>query len=307
MARRNPFVAVVSASGDEHPQAVAEIRKFPADALWSGTVSVRAVRARSASINSVALAGGLLAGALVAWIVTVARMRGMDDGPGTDLGGLGWYLGIWVTMMAAMMLPSVAPMVLFFARLSSEREKRGSAHVPTWTFVTAYFAVWTAYGLAGYGLYRLVTAFDIGFLDWDRAGPYVAGGAIAAAGLYELTPLKQVCLRHCRSPLHFVLTGWRGGRVGALLMGGEHGAYCVGCCWGLMVILFALGVMSLLWMAVVASLIFAQKVLPRGDRLVVPFAVAFVAFGIWIAVVPERVPGLTRPGDAPATHMSSMK
>jgi predicted metal-binding membrane protein len=90
-------------------------------------------------------------------------------------------------------------------------------------------------------------------------------------------------------------------------MGGEHGAYCVGCCWGLMVILFALGVMSLLWMAIVASLIFAQKVLPRGERLTVPFAVAFVALGIWVAAAPDRVPGLTRPGDAPAMHMSSMK
>jgi predicted metal-binding membrane protein len=282
-------------------------RALERGALWSGIVSGRAASLRWVSLDGVGLASALLAGSLVAWIVTVARMRGMDDGPGTDLGGLGWYLGIWVTRMAAMMLPSVAPMVLFFARISREREKRGSAHVPTWTFVAAYFAVWSTYGFAGYGLYRLVTAFDTGFLDWDRAGPYVAGGAIAAAGLYELTPLKRVCLRHCRSPLHFLLSGWRGGRVGALRMGGEHGAYCVGCCWGLMVILFALGVMSLLWMAVVASLIFAQKVLPRGDRLVLPFAAAFVAFGIWIAVVPEQVPGLTRPGHAPAMHMSSMK
>ena len=259
------------------------------------------------SFDAIGLATTLLAGALVAWIVSVARMRGMDGGPGTDLGGLGWYLGIWVTMMAAMMLPSVAPMVLFFTRVSSERERRGSGHVPTWTFIAAYFAIWSAYGLAAYGLYRLITTFETGFLAWHRAGPYVAGGAIAAAGVYELTPLKRMCLRHCRSPLHFLLTGWRPGWTGALRMGGEHGAYCVGCCWGLMAILFALGVMSLLWMAIVASLIFAQKVLPRGERLTVPFAVAFVALGIWVAAAPDRVPGLTRPGDAPAMDMSSMK
>ena len=267
-------------------------------------LSSHAATAPAIRLNAVAVAAVLLAGALAAWIATVARMKGMDDGPGTDLGGLGWYVGIWVTMMAAMMLPSVAPMVLLFARVGRERTKRGAAFVPTWIFVAAYFAVWTAYGLLGYGAYRLITAFDTGVLAWDRAGPYVAGAALATAGLYELTPLKRVCLRHCRSPLHFVLGGWRGGRAGAFRMGVEHGAYCVGCCWGLMVILFALGVMSLLWMAVVAALIFVQKVLPGANRLMVPFAAAFVAFGVFVAAAPTHVPGLTRPDAAPAMHMS---
>jgi predicted metal-binding membrane protein len=102
-------------------------------------------------------------------------------------------------------------------------------------------------------------------------------------GVYQLTPLKRVCLCHCRSPLHYFLGGWRDGRFGALAMGLEHGAYCVGCCWGLMVILFALGVMSVVWMAAVAGIIFAEKVLPIGDRLTSWFAVAFVAAGVWVA------------------------
>jgi predicted metal-binding membrane protein len=237
----------------------------------------------------------LLAAALVTWIVTVLRMRGMDAGPGTHLGGLGWYVGVWVTMMAAMMFPAAAPMVLLFNRVSNERAKRGQTFVPTWIFALSYLAVWTAYGLAAYGLYRLIAHFDFGFLDWDRGGRYVAGGAIAAAGLYELTPLKSICLRHCRSPLHFVLGHWRHGRLGAIRMGTEHGAYCVGCCWGLMVVLFALGVMSLLWMAVVATLIFAQKVLPGGEYLTKVFAVGFLAAGIWVASAPGSVPGLTLP------------
>ena len=257
-----------------------------------------------ARLNTVAVAAALLGAGLLAWIVTVARMRGMDDGPGTDLGGLGWYLGIWVTMMAAMMLPSVAPMVLIYARVTGERARRGTAFVPTWVFVGGYLAAWTAYGLLGYGVYRLATSFDTGVLSWDRGGPFFAGGAIAAAGLYELTPLKRVCLRHCRSPIHFVLHGWRPGRLGAFRMGVEHGAYCVGCCWGLMVILFALGVMSLLWMTVVAAVIFAQKLLPYGERLTVALAVAFVGFGVWVAAAPGHVPGLTRPGTAPAMHMA---
>jgi predicted metal-binding membrane protein len=238
----------------------------------------------------------LLGAALVAWIVTVQRMSGMDMGPGTDLGGFGWFVGIWVTMMAAMMLPSVAPMVLLFDRVSADRARRGRQLVPTWVFTATYFVVWTGYGLAAYGLYRGVRALDLGLLDWDRGGPYVAGAALAAAGLYELTPLKTVCLRHCRSPVHFILCGWRPGRRGAVLMGLEHGAYCVGCCWGLMVVLFTLGVMSLFWMAVVAALIFAQKVLPYGDRLTLVLAFAFVAAGVWLATAPDSVPGLTNPG-----------
>jgi predicted metal-binding membrane protein len=261
----------------------------------------------SARPSLIAVGAVLLAAALVAWIVTIARMQGMDDGPGTSLGAVGWYVGVWVTMTAAMMLPSVAPTVLFFADVSGSQARRGTASAPTWMFVAGYLAVWTAFGLVAYGVYRLAGALDAGILGWDRGGAYVAGLAVAGAGLYELTPLKELCLRHCRSPLHFVLGGWRSGRIGALRMGGEHGVYCVGCCWGLMVILFALGVMSLLWMAVVAAVIFGQKVLPRANRLSVPLALGFVAFGVWVAATPGSVPGLTEPGSAPAMHMDRMK
>jgi predicted metal-binding membrane protein len=242
------------------------------------------------------VAATLVAGALVAWIVTVERMRGMDAGPGTDLGGLGWYVGIWTTMMAAMMLPSALPMVMLFSRVSRERARRGLAElVPSWLFVTGYLVVWTAYGLVAYGLYRAIVAAGTEWLAWDRAGPYVAGVALAAAGLYELTPLKDVCLRHCRSPLHFLLHDWREGRLGAFRMGVEHGAFCVGCCWGLMLALFALGVMSLFWMAVVAVVILAEKLAPAGERLTRVFAVALVALGVWVAASPGSVPGLVEP------------
>ena len=245
--------------------------------------------------NPVGVVAILLGVALVTWIVTFERMRGMDMGPGTGLGPLGWYVGVWVTMMAAMMLPSAAPMILIFSRVSRERARRGRAYVPTWIFVCGYLAAWTVYGLAAYGVYRAVVAADFGFLAWNKQGPYVAGTAIILAGLYQLTPLKAMCLKHCRSPLHFVLHGWREGRLGTLRMGAEHGAYCVGCCWGLMVILFALGVMSLVWMAVVAAVIFAEKAIPAGWRLTRPLAVVFIALGIWVMVAPSSVPGLTQP------------
>jgi predicted metal-binding membrane protein len=222
----------------------------------------------------------LLAGLVVAaWAVTVERMQGMDAGPGTDLGGLGWYLGIWVTMMAAMMLPSEAPAAVLVGRLT-----RG---LPTLIFLAGYLAVWTAYGLAAYGLFRLVTSFDTGWLAWDEGGPYVAGGVIAAAGIYELTPLKQYCLRRCRSP-HPDGPAFRSGVA--------NGLFCVGSSGGLMAVLFALGVMSLVWMVVVGAVIFAEKVLPHGIRLSRVVAVALLALGIWVAFSPSTLPGLTEPG-----------
>jgi predicted metal-binding membrane protein len=256
------------------------------------------ISARAAAPRPAFAAAGLLAAALVAWIVTVERMRGMDAGPGTDLGTLGWYLGVWVTTTAAMMLPSTAPMTLAFANANRGRLDR------TALFLGGYVLAWTAYGLLAYGVFRAVRAAAPGFLAWDGGGEYVAGAALAAAGLYELTPLKSICLRHCRTPLHFLLHGWRSGGGGAIRMGAEHGAYCVGCCSGLMLALFALGVMSVVWMAVVAALVFAQKVLPAGERLAAVFAIAFVAAGLWVAASPSSFPGLTEPGTQSMTGMT---
>jgi predicted metal-binding membrane protein len=230
---------------------------------------------------------GLLGGALAAWAVSALRMRGMDAGPGTDLGGLGWFLGIWVTMTAAMMLPSAAPMVLVYAHFS--RSRRAGA------FVAGYLVAWTLYGLAAYGAYRLPAGAGFGWLDWQRNGPYLAGAAIAAAGLYQLTPLKEACLRRCRGPLGYLVRGWRDGRTGALRMGAEHGLVCVGCCWGLMLALFALGVMSLFWTALVAAAIFAEKVLPHGQRVARVLALALVVLGVLVAFTPGHVTQLTQP------------
>jgi predicted metal-binding membrane protein len=211
----------------------------------------------------------------------------MDAGPGTDLGGLGWFLGVWVTMTAAMMLPSAAPAALRLARLARR--------VPTVLFVAGYLAVWTVYGLVAYGLFRLVTSFDTGWLAWDASGPYVAGGVIVAVGFYELTPLKQLSLGHCRSREH---------PTSAFRSGLAHGFDCVGCSGGLMIVLFVLGVMSLLWMALVAAVILAEKVLPQGPRLSRVFAVVLVALGIWVGASPGSVPGLTEPDGSPSMEMT---
>lgn len=245
--------------------------------------------------TGVTVAAALLAAALATWVITIARMDGMDAGPGTDLGGLGWFLGVWVTMMAAMMFPAVAPMVVVVARVAG-RDRAGAAGTTTAAFLAGYLAIWTAFGLAAYGVVAALEAADPAALAWDRQGPLIAGAAVAAAGAYQLTPLKRVCLRHCRSPMAFVMHRWRRGPAGALVMGLEHGSWCLGCCIGLMLVLLVLGVMSITWMVVVAVVIFAEKVLPFGPRVAVVVALALIGLGIWIAVAPGSVPGLTEPG-----------
>ena len=239
-------------------------------------------------------AAALVGVTLAAWVLVVVRMRGMNAGPGTDLGSLGWYLGIWVTMMAAMMLPSAIPMVMLFAKVSEQSERRPAA--ATALFVTGYLIAWTAYGLVAFALFRLVRAVDPGFLAWDRAGPEITGAAIVLAGIYQLTPLKSVCLRHCRTPLSFVMHHWHGGALGAVRMGVEHGGWCIGCCWALMLLLFAVGVMSITWMVVIAAIVLAEKVLPIGEQFSRALAVVLIGLGVWVALAPGSVPGLTRPG-----------
>jgi predicted metal-binding membrane protein len=246
--------------------------------------------------RQVALIALLLALAAVGWIVTDDRMGGMDHGPGTDLGSLGFYVTAWVVMMAAMMFPSILPMVSVYQMVQRKRRRRGR-HLPGGTalFISGYIACWTAFGLAAYGLFALLRSLDIEALGWREAGPYVAGGVLVGAAVYQLTPLKDACLTRCRGPLTFVMTSWRDGPAGAALMGVKHGAWCVGCCWGLMAALFALGVMSVGWMVFVAGLIAVEKLLPWKAVANRGVAVLLVVLGLAVAFVPENVPGLTIP------------
>jgi predicted metal-binding membrane protein len=246
------------------------------------------------------LIGLLFVLAAGAWALTDDRMAGMDAGPGTDLGGLGWFIGVWVVMMAAMMFPSIAPMVIMYARIQEGKRERGDETQAgvTAVFVAGYLVSWAAAGLVGFAIVEAVDSLDLGFLAWDEAGPYVAGGVIVAAAIYQLTPLKDICLRHCRSPMMFLLQHWRSGRAGALRMGIEHGGYCVGCCWMLMAALLALGVMSIGWMAFIAALIASEKLLPWRVIANRGIAVLLLVLGLAVAFTPEDVPGLTLP-DSP--------
>ena len=239
--------------------------------------------------------------ASLAWWFTVDQMRGMDAGPGTELGPFAWFLGIWVVMMAAMMFPSVAPTVALYSTMTKKR----TPFAPL-VFVSGYLLTWTAAGLLAFVASGLGRRLIGDALSWDRAGRWVAAGILVIAAVYELTPLKTICLRHCRSPLGFLLGSWRDGLPGALQMGVKHGAWCVGCCWALMASLFALGVMSVAWMAFVAALIALEKTLPWGSLATYGTAAILVTLGILLVVVPDAVPGLTIPGEGTTSERDDM-
>jgi predicted metal-binding membrane protein len=198
--------------------------------------------------------------AAAAWVVAVRQMNGMDMGVATRLGSFAFFVAVWVSMMAAMMLPGAAPAVLRRARASGRVRA-----VPL--FVGSYLAVWTLVGFAVYALYR-------------PHGSLAAGAIAIAAGLYEFTPLKQHFRRRCRESVR---------------SGFEFGLYCVGSSIGLMLILVALSVMSVAWMSVIAVLVLAQKLLPAKAAIDVPLALAIVGLGILIVIAPSSVPGLTPP------------
>ncbi len=233
--------------------------------------------------------------AAIGWWWTVDRMEGMDDGPWTALGTLGWFLGVWVVMMAAMMFPSLAPTVVLYARMTRDR-------IAPLLFTSGYLVIWGAAGAAAFALSW--AAGDV--LAWDRAGRWIAGGTLLAAAVYELTPLKDLCLSKCRSPLGFLLGAWREGRAGALQMGAKHAGWCVGCCWALMASLFALGVMSIAWMAAVAALIAVEKLLPWRRVATYGTAGILLALGLLLLVAPDAVPALSEPAGDGMPTMPSM-
>ena len=250
----------------------------------------------------------LLALATAAWVITDLRMSGMDAGPGTDPGGVGFYITTWVVMMAAMMFPSIAPMVMTYRTVQRGQRARGhTVRGATAAFVAGYLAVWAASGLLAYAALEGGRTWAGGVFAWHRAGRWTAAGFLLAAAVYEFTPIKRACLRRCRGPVGFLLGSWRVGRDGALTMGAEHGAWCLGCCWWLMIALFALGAMSLTWMIVVSALIAAEKLLPWRRAATAGVAAILAALAIGVAAAPGSVPALTLPGSPAAMHaMRSM-
>lgn len=247
--------------------------------------------------------GSLLVLAALGWLVVVWQSRDggsmsmsmRDDKMGLDLDltmGMAapLFLAMWIAMMVAMMFPAAAPMILLFDRVQRGKRETGRSYVPTAYFVAAYLAIWIAFGGIAFalavGMNRLATDASVSFDDWARLG----GVLLVAAGLYQLTPLKEMCLRKCRTPIAFLMTSWRDGRVGAVQMGLLHGGYCLGCCWLLFVILLPLGVMNIAAMVVIALLVFGEKCLPAGNRLARAAAFVLVAYGLVVLAIPGALP-----------------
>ena len=233
----------------------------------------------------------LLALAAAGWWSTVESMRGMDAGPWTGLGTLGWFLGVWIVMMAAMMLPSAIPTVTLYAGLAKDRVPLAPLF-----FVAGYLAVWAAAGLVAFALAGVGGHVAGGVFAWERAGRWAAGATLLLAAAYQLTPLKDACLTRCRVPIAFLLGSWRPGRSGGLRRGIAHGAWCAGCCWALMAALFALGVMSIAWTALVAAVVALEKTLPWRRVATWGTGALLAVLGLLLLAAPADMPGLTLPG-----------
>lgn len=185
---------------------------------------------------------------------------------------------MWTVMMAGMMAPSAAPTFVLFAGL---QRSRGAGHRLLWIpFGIGYFVVWTAFSAAAALLQWWLHETAVLSAAMAATSAPLGGAILIGAGVYQLTPLKGACLSHCRSPLGFVMSHWRDGVGGAFGMGLRHGSYCVGCCWALMGVLFAVGVMNLLWVAVLSIVVLAEKLIPRGQWLARAGGVALIAAGV---------------------------
>jgi predicted metal-binding membrane protein len=245
---------------------------------------------------------GMLAAAGLAWWWTVERMAGMDAAPGTDLGTLGWFTGSWVVMMAAMMLPSFAPTLAAYGTLARTREPSRLL-----LFASGYLLAWTAAGVLAYGVYELGKNLFASDLAWHGGvGRWVSAALLVLAAAYQVAPLKQACLTRCRGQLGDSRGVERRGWSSALTMGARSGGWCIGCSWALMAALFALGVMSLTWMALIAILVALEKTGPRPliARLATAGILAVLAGGILIA--PQHVPGLVVPSSGGMHAMKAM-
>lgn len=237
------------------------------------------------------IVGGMATLTLAAWAyitILALRMGGMDVEmamPGMRPWGLSEVLLLWLMwaiMMVAMMLPSAAPVILLFTSLQRRRKQSARPYVPTVVFLSGYLLLWALYSvlaaLVQVGLHQAALLSPM----MVTSSAWFAGALLIAAALYQLTPLKTSCLRSCRSPINFLSTEWREGIGGALTMGLRHGAYCVGCCWALMVLLFVAGVMNLLWIAALACLVLIEKLAPRGVWVARASGAILLVGGAWV-------------------------
>lgn len=234
----------------------------------------------------------LLALTMLSWLWLIVLGRGMSETasmPGMAMPSpwsaarFGLTFAMWWVMMIGMMLPGAAPMILTFATVNRNKRASGQDFVPVSVFTLGYLLVWGLFSasatVAQWALDQLaMLSASLGMIS-----PKVGGALLIAAGIYQFTPLKQACLRHCRSPFAFVLNRWHDGRTGALRMGMEHGTFCLGCCWVLMALLFVVGVMNLLLVAAIAAFVLVEKLLPGGVWIGRLGGGTMIVVGAWLA------------------------
>lgn len=253
--------------------------------------SVRLARQRNVILVA------LLAAAALAWLLMIqqarADMDGMPGGLGLTMGmSAPGFIAIWTVMMVGMMFPASAPMILTFSTMQSRKRAAGRPYVPAMLFTASYLLVWVCFGVGAFGVaagFDAVSERSPWLMDtWPR----ITGVLIVAAGAYQLSPLKDICLGKCRTPFSFLLANWRDGWHGAFVMGVRHGLYCAGCCWMLFTTLVLLGVMNLAVMAVITTLVFAEKMLPFGARTARVAAAGLIGYGALVVASPGALPGM---------------
>lgn len=232
----------------------------------------------------------LLAGAALAWTATVRGAMEMGNGPGTMGRSLAGFMLLWIVMMAAMMLPSVAPVGSLYLRSACSGSSGALRAFRVGSVILGYLGAWAAFGVLAFAVAWAAGRLSTGA---PAVSTWVGATAFAAAGLYQLTPLKDRCLSHCRSPLGFLLhfSGYSG-KLRDVRVGLYHGGYCVGCCWALFIVLIAVGVMNLAWMAGLAAVIFLEKTWRFGKALGIAFGIALLVLALFVPSHPGLVPGL---------------
>lgn len=252
--------------------------------------------------DRVIVAAGLVATGAIAWAYMIHLASTMLSGPQMSMGMSGdmdmymptlqpWQFGdilltfiMWAVMMIAMMTPSATPVTLMLARVDRQRHAGRSPLSTTSLFLSGYLSVWIAFSAVATVVQLGLHSAALLSSEMTTATPLVGGTLLVLAGAYQFTPLKRSCLSHCRTPLGFLMTEWRDGAGGAFIMGTRHGIYCVGCCWLLMALLFVAGVMNLLWVAVIAAFVLAEKVVPAGEWASRAIGLVAIGWGGWMFV-----------------------
>ncbi len=241
--------------------------------------------------------GGLTGIILLAWAYLVylaATMQTTDMGMDISMASMQVWgvmdasltFVMWLVMMVAMMTPSAVPVILMYRKVGQVQHKENDRLSSTWLFLAGYLVTWAGFSAAGtlaqWGLHSAALLTPM----MASASPLLGGVLLVAAGVYQLTPLKNACLSHCRTPMGFLLAEWRDGKLGPLVMGMRHGLYCVGCCWLLMALLFVGGVMNLVWVALIAAYVLVEKVAPARMWLTRISGIAAIAWGLWLVAGP---------------------